>query len=170
MFLHPNYKSMGLFLACPLDSLEFDIEKIILELYNDLKLDPIETQIAKANEIIEPEPQSKIAALGFDDFKDVKKDFPLEQVQQSIMTDLKEYISIKITCDYGEPLEFWKNSNLLHLQKVAQLVFSKPASSAEPERHNSSAGLTMTELRNRLSQKNLESLVLYKCYLNENLI
>ena len=39
--------------------------------------------------------------------------------------------------------------------------FKKGIADQEPERHNSSAGMIFTEMRNRMEPKTLENLVLY---------
>ena len=52
---------------------------------------------------------------------------------------------------------------MIKLKSISKKVFAIQASSAETERHNSAAGVTISEIRNRLSNESLEQLV----FLNE---
>ena len=77
---------------------------------------------------------------------------------------MTEYLNLKTTTVYNDPLRFWYEvkSKFPILSNVARSIFAIPASSAEPERHCSSAGLTLTDLRSSITTGNLEDIVLLK--------
>ena len=72
-------------------------------------------------------------------------------------------MNMTVDQDFDDPLKFWRNSKLAKLKSVARRIFVIPASSAEPERHNSAAGNTLTSLRASMSDRTVSMLV----FLNE---
>ena len=80
----------------------------------------------------------------------------------------KEYELFKkepIAKFFENPLEYWKCSNFAKLKNIARSIYCIPVSSAEPERHNSAAGNTVTAVRNKLSPETVENLVIYNEFL-----
>ena len=55
---------------------------------------------------------------------------------------------------------YWRQSSHVNLKSIAASVFCIPVSSAEPERHNSAAGNSVTAMRNRLNPTTVETLFL----------
>lgn len=87
---------------------------------------------------------------------------------KTLSTIFDEYLDFKkldIGIVYDNPLEFWSGSSYTLLKILAMSVFVTQASSSEPERHNSAAGLVMSPLRGSIAPQTLESLVLYNEYL-----
>ncbi|CAF3399300.1 unnamed protein product [Rotaria sp. Silwood2] len=81
-----------------------------------------------------------------------------------------ENTSYELPKDYN-PLIFWcdQQSTLPILSKIAKSIFVIQASSAESERHFSTAGHIVTEQRSQLNSEFLESLVVLKeAYLNNS--
>ncbi|MEN2496673.1 MAG: hypothetical protein MHMPM18_001163 [Marteilia pararefringens] len=77
--------------------------------------------------------------------------------QSTIAGEIDAYKAEVHNSVFSEPLDYWKNSNLKLLKGISESVFVIPASSAEPERHNSAADLTITDLRKGSTNKLLKS-------------
>ena len=80
--------------------------------------------------------------------------------KSSTLDEYDLYLKETISRRFENPLEYWKDSQHKKLSKVACSIFCIPCSSAEPERHNSAAGKTITALRNRLKPEIVEALVI----------
>jgi len=86
------------------------------------------------------------------------QDFIEDSILKNEMSKYDHMQSIRMNDD---PLAFWnRNSlNLPDLTRLARKYLSIPGSSASSERVFSCSGLIASDLRNRLSMKNLEMLV-----------
>ena len=80
-------------------------------------------------------------------------------VELDVFGEYDQFLKEKIAKVYANPLDYWKESSHKKLAKVAAGVYCIPASSAEPERHNSAAGATITKMRSRLAPEVVEELV-----------
>ena len=95
---------------------------------------------------------------------------PQNTFKLTINDEFAKYQETKVKKVYQNPLDFWReNSNSMPiLAKASMSIYCVPASSAEPERHCSAAGLTITDLRSNLTTKNSENLILLREYLKNN--
>ena len=171
---------MKLFEKEPINEIHFDVIEILKSLCPDAsqgaspETDSISTLInvehAKSPNDIQDYTPSKCSKLvDFEDLMDFSNPMESNPINKSTIDEEIDVYKAEVHHSvFNEPLDYWKNSNLKHLKGIAESVFVIPASSAEPERHNSSAGLTITDLRNRLNEKTVESLILYKCFLKKN--
>ena len=162
---------MKIFSQEPLKSLEFDVSATLKKLLPNQyqNKENYSSQSESVDEINVQELSPKKSKVDdFDDLMDdVNQKVLLPKSKSTIESEIEAYKTESLNSKFKNPLDYWKNSNFEILKSIAYSVFVIPASSAEPERHNSSAGLTMTELRNRLDQKTMENLVPYKCFLND---
>ena len=176
LFLHPNFKSLTLLQNPPFSNYfaSFDIDETLIDLFPhffDTNADQPAAKYSIMDNSVSIESTveistSEVCANSEDELMDpVIKNSPISKTAHSIWTELSEYKEMGITDKIDSPLTFWKNSNFKLLAKVACSAFSVTASSAEPERHNSHAGLTLTDLRNKLNAESIESLVLYKTFM-----
>lgn len=170
LFLHPNYKSLSLLQQEPLKCLfsDFDILQSLQDLFpSDFELvKPALKRPAISEAVVNHQLQnSNSDPISDDELMDSGESPEAPQVsEKSIFDEIVEYQQMK-SPKYSEPIEFWKASKFIKLKKIALSVFSVTSSSAEPERHNSHAGLTITDLRNQLNFESVESLVLYKTFM-----
>ena len=161
--MHPNYKSLKLVEKYMPEKLsDFNIEIALTQFEQD-KILPYSHSNDEANDSSNSNECSSIDCSSDDSLMDkiVKPKRP-KVAKQSIVSEYREFQQSQIDQEYQNPLEFWKDSQQYpNLQIFSKFVFSVQARSAEPERHNSSAGLTFTELRNRLDPSRLEELVIH---------
>ena len=101
------------------------------------------------------------------DSKDNQKDEPLSNLQVEIETYKSHVNAINLNSQENEqmgPLAFFKiyEKTFPLLSKIARAIFSVPATSVPSECLFSRAGLIQTDIRNKLSPKNLENLIFIK--------
>ena len=101
------------------------------------------------------------------DFMDpIGEDESKNQISKpNIVSEYRQFLNSKIFNVYDNPLLFWRDSKYDNFKKVAASIFCIPVSSAEPERHNSAAGNTITPMRNRMNENTVEELVLINEFL-----
>ena len=90
-----------------------------------------------------------------------------ETVEESgIEDECKRYFSERLLPRNSDPIEWWKVNKFKfpHVAAVAKSVLAVPATSTSSERLFSTAGLTVTKLRNCLKPDNVNALV----FLNKN--
>ena len=161
----------------PLKDIKFDINQV-LKSFAPIEADESIDSLSSTTLLeFESEPiEAKVPknAKDTEDFSDMMDDLPAEETivaiteKKSLEVEIDEFIKSTITTKFNDPLDFWRTSEHFTLKKIAFKIFNIPAASAEPERHNSAAGLNMTDLRNQINPNTLESFVIYKCLLNEN--
>ena len=95
------------------------------------------------------------------DPKDTLKNNSIVQIKTPLEIEYENYIEMPVK-NIQNPLKFWfeHKSKFKLLAAIAKMIFAIPASSTEPERHCSSAGLTLTKLRNRQTPEHFEATVL----------
>ena len=88
----------------------------------------------------------------------------------TINSEIAKYIDFNCNAlsadEAGNPLIFWKNKKQ-HFPLLSQLsrrIFNTQASSAQSERDASSARLTLSERRSRMSTDTIEKLELYNSF------
>ena len=168
LFLHPNYKkSMSNFNSFGTVKLDCSMATIYsnLELHSNYINELSSNYQTAKNHPVERASPKKIK-IEADEFMDLDTSNSDEE-NASLTKELNEYFEMKIKTIYENPLEFWQlnQKKFPNLSSVAKSLFAIPASSSEAERHCSTAGLAMTELRSSLSPKNLENLVILNEYL-----
>ena len=140
------------------------LEQLKLFFQNDVE-DEILQNTSSDNEYIQHEavPKKEKEDL-FSMFKDKIEGKNISTRQQkSLEQELHEYMKMTVDQDFDDPFIFWRDSKLVKLKFAARRIFAVPASSAEPERHNSAAGNTLTSLRASMSDRTVSMLV----FLNE---
>ena len=175
LYLHPNYKSLSLLQQEPLKSVfsDFDVQQALQDYFpSAFEVDEPEQKQAKSDDpanlevVSDSEIENSKAIMTSDDELMDSSGSTNDPIllEKSISDEIIEYQQMK-PGKFSDPIEFWKGSNLSKLKKIALFTFSATSSSAEPERHNSHAGLTITDLRNQLNFETVESLVLYKTFM-----
>ena len=153
--LHPNFKSMSIFNSC--------------DIFKNIELPDIETALLCISESIEFEDDEEGECIEkpakiqrqADDFMDPIEDEEPAQLQgPDILDEYRNFKNEKISTKYEDPLVYWKHSSFKNLKHLAASIYCIPVSSAEPERHNSAAGLTVTPMRSLLAPETVETLVL----------
>ena len=88
-----------------------------------------------------------------------------DDVTANVSTEIANYLKLKIQTNNTDILDWWhKNGEQLPtLKQMALKYHCIPATSASSERSFSSAGLTATKLRFRLTGKHVESLNVLHC-------
>ena len=158
---------MNLFKSEPLNTIDFDIVQILTDL--SCSVDVTSDSFDGSFDEIPPKQEKLIDHCVAGDYSSIIDPVisPTEpqKIELTLLDEIDQYKTMTDIQFFNEPLDFWKNSKLEKLKFLAVKVFAIPASSSEPERHNSSAGLTIDDLRNRMSPKTLECFVLYKSFL-----
>ncbi|CAF4762223.1 unnamed protein product [Rotaria sp. Silwood2] len=123
-----------------------------------------------------PLPSKRLKDDPFSDFRNRKTNQSTSFVDQHALTieldrQIQIYDSMEINDDYdNNPFSFWNEhkDDLWILARIAKSVLVIPASSAESERHFSSAGQIVTEIRSSLDPDHVEALVVLKeAYINK---
>lgn len=158
-YLHPKFKSLN-FLYAEENNLSLRNDNLL----NNLRMLELDLGFStNSNVVTYYEEPTAIYEVGlFDDFADVKHSVVINE-PVTLENEVKAYNEMVINTDFDNPLTFWKNTDFNILRKIAKKVFVIPASSAEPERHNSAGGNTISHLRNSLSEDKLGEIV----FLNE---
>ena len=169
--LHPNYKSLTILQQSTIMS-RFEVPdmKTVIGAISETINDQAQTRTGEVDdpeiiavETIEPSDSSAtLPKLNdqVDEFMD-----PIDVIEEQSHVELDvfgeydQFLKEKIAKVYANPLDYWKESSHKKLAKVAAGVYCIPASSAEPERHNSAAGATITKMRSRLAPEVVEELV-----------
>lgn len=84
-----------------------------------------------------------------------------ESETPDVISELQTYIDEKVNVIFDDPLVYWQKCNKPNLIKIAQNVFSRPASSSMSERAFSYAGKILSKSRYRLKPETLRKLVVY---------
>lgn len=156
--LHPNYKSLAILNSSPiLNSLKdcCKIEELISAVAESIGTD---SSVARETENIQE--VHNVESDPFMDVFDTQTPQTPQTQQCKFLEEYEKFVREPNTMKFENPLDYWKCSVHTHLAKVACSVFCIPCSSAEPERHNSAAGNTVTALRNRLAPELVEALVI----------
>ena len=157
--LHPNYKSLKI-IKKPCFERKFDNLDLIEEIKECCLRKKLPLELNFASTKTETE---KIYAENSDSDMDEISETPckLPKMSETIFDEYVKFMELSIDHKYENPVEFWQASDFILLKKLALSLLVTQASSSEPERHNSSAGLMMIPLRNRTDGDTLESLVIY---------
>ena len=89
-----------------------------------------------------------------------------ESENSNASDELSRYFTEKVAPRNSNPLDWWKQNEFRfkRLAKLAKEILGIPATSTASERLFSTAGLTVTKLRNSLKPDNVDALV----FLNKN--
>ena len=172
VYLHPNYKnSITKFKKFGATNLDTDIKEMIYCFF--LKMKKLQILLRKmvfynacfiynfySENLNEP---IELSDELMDPICETKDNLRIS----SINDEIHKYYSMNISKIFSNPVLFWQQNfqEFPKLSKLAFQIYSTTASSAEPERHCSSAGITVTDLRSRLKPENLEKLILLREYL-----
>lgn len=126
---------------------------------------PLELTVLPQNDVIVVEKNTKQTENNDSDMDDVQPEPKTPALSKSIFDEYFNFLSNKPEKVFENPLEFWAFAEDGLLKKLAVSIYVTQASSAEPERHNSAAGLMMSPLRNQLQGDTLEKQVIYNEYL-----
>ena len=126
---------------------------------------PLESVVLPRNDVTVIETRTQKIENDDSDMDDVEPDPKTPALSKSIFDEYCTFLSQKPDKVFENPLEFWSSEEDGLLKTLAISIFCTQASSAEPERHNSAAGLMMSPLRNQLLGETLEKQVIYNEYL-----
>ena len=84
--------------------------------------------------------------------------------QDNIQEEIKRYTKERLASQNSDPLDWWELNEFRfhHIACIAKSILAVPATSTSKERLFSTAGLTVTRLRNSLKPENVNALVFLK--------
>ena len=105
----------------------------------------------------QPMPKVQKKAAESDDLLEIDDDEESKEDE----SEVNEYPKLKVKEVYENPLDYWAKSPFKKLKKIAEQIFSIPASSANSERGFSCSGRILRKDRARMATDTLSSMSCY---------
>ena len=159
-YLSPKFRGAHLDQYDKLESTKQEIEEKIKN-YENIP-DDIEVAAEQTNADADLSPNSKLIKRRMANMQRARTQFG--PMQNKIRKEMDRYENFSIPGKNINILQWWKQHEavLPLLASLAKRIFAIPASSAKSERVFSTGGNIVTAKRNRLSPKNVESLIVIK--------